>query len=72
DSANALRVPGWTRFDLGARYLFDLKGTLVTLRARVDNLADRNYWASVGGYTERGYLVAGAPRTFTVSGSVDF
>ncbi len=72
DSANSLRVPGWTRLDIGARYLTELQGRLVTLRARVDNVADRNYWSSVGGYTNAGYLVLGAPRTFVVSASVDF
>jgi iron complex outermembrane receptor protein len=41
----------------------------VTLRARVENAANRNYWASVG---STGYLVLSNPRTFTVSASVDF
>nr|WP_145552639.1 TonB-dependent receptor [Variovorax boronicumulans] len=72
DAANTLRVPGWTRLDVGARYLMDVQGRLVTLRARVDNLFDRNYWASSGGYPGSGYLVVGAPRTFNVSASVDF
>ena len=44
----------------------------VTLRARIDNVLDKNYWASAGGYPTFGYLVAGGPRTVTVSGSVDF
>ena len=44
----------------------------VTFRARVDNAFDRNYWASAGGYPGAGYLVLGAPRTFTVSATVDF
>ncbi len=72
DSLNAQRVPGWTRFDLGARYVTEVAGKLLTVRARIDNLANRNYWASVGGYPNNGYLVLGAPRTFTVSASVDF
>lgn len=72
DSANRLYVPGYTRFDLGARYFFDVGGTFVTLRTRLDNVANKNYWASVGGYTENGYLVVGAPRTLTLSASVDF
>lgn len=72
DGANTLKVPGWTRLDLGARYLFDMKGKPVTLRARVDNVTDRNYWASSGGFPGAGYLVVGAPRTFTLSASVDF
>ena len=72
DSANTLRVAGWARLDLGVRYLTEVQGKLLTLRARVDNVADRDYWASVGGYPGRGYLVQGAPRTFTLSASVDF
>lgn len=72
NSTNTLAVPSWTRLDIGARYFFDVQGKLLTLRARVDNVADKDYWASAGGYTEQGYLVVGAPRTFTLSASVDF
>lgn len=71
DSANTLKVPGWTRVDIGARYLTQIGGRVVTLRGRIDNVADRSYWASSGGYPDNGYLVLGAPRTFTLSASVD-
>ena len=72
DAANALEVPGWTRLDIGARYFMDVQGKLLTLRARIDNLTDRAYWASAGGYPGAGYLVVGAPRTVTLSASLDF
>jgi len=72
DADNTLRVPGWARIDAGARYTTAVQGRLLTVRARIDNLADRNYWASVGGYSGAGYLVLGAPRTLTVNASVDF
>ncbi|MBB1627824.1 TonB-dependent siderophore receptor [Achromobacter sp. UMC71] len=72
DDANTLKVPGWTRFDAGVRYLMDVDGHVVTLRARVENIANRNYWASVGGYPGNGYLVLGGPRTFSLSASMDF
>lgn len=72
DAANTLAVPGSTRLDIGARYLIDLKDQIVTLRARLDNATNRNHWASVGGYPGAGYLMVGAPRTLTVSASVDF
>lgn len=72
NAANTLRVPSWTRVDVGARYLMEVGGKLLTLNARVDNVANRNYWASVGGYGTNGYLVLGAPRTFTFSASMDF
>ena len=44
----------------------------VTLRARLDNVTGRDYWASAGGYPDQGYLVLGAPRTLSVSATVDF
>lgn len=72
NAANTQRVGGWGRLDLGARYITQMAGKLVTLRARVDNVADRNYWASVGGYPGSGYLVVGNPRTFSLSASVEF
>ncbi|WP_326535900.1 TonB-dependent receptor [Pseudorhodoferax sp.] len=72
NAANTLRVPGWTRVDVGARYLMEVQGRALTLRARVDNLFDRNYWASVGGSSGAGYLVVGGPRSFVLSASVDF
>ena len=51
---------------LGARYAFDIDSREFTLRARVDNVANHNYWASAGGYPGQGYLTVGAPRTFGV------
>ncbi len=72
DSANTLRVPGWARWDVGANYVTDIAGRLVTWRARVDNLTNRGYWSSVGGYPDNGYLVLGAPRTVSLSASVEF
>jgi iron complex outermembrane receptor protein len=72
DAANSQRVPSWTRVDLGASYASRVMDRDVSLRARVDNAFDRNYWASAGGYPGYGYLVLGAPRTFTLSATVDF
>ncbi len=72
DDLNTLEVPSWTRLDLGVRYLMEVSNRPVTLRARVDNVFNRDYWASVGGYPGYGYLSAGMPRTFSLSASVDF
>ena len=72
DSANTQEVPSWTTLGLGARYAMVVGGKDVTLRLRVDNVANRNYWASAGGYPGAGYLVLGDPRTFTLSGTVAF
>ena len=73
NAANTLKVKAWTRTDIGVRYLMDIgNDRLLTLRARVDNLFDKQYWASVGGYPGSNYLVQSNPRTFAVSASVDF
>jgi len=72
DAVNLQQLPSWTRLDLGASYLTRLGERDLTLRARVDNVTDRAYWASAGGYPGSGYLVMGAPRTVSVSATVDF
>jgi iron complex outermembrane receptor protein len=72
DAANTQKLPSWTRLDLGASYATRVADKDVTLRARIDNVANRSYWASAGGYPGYGYLVLGAPRTVSVSASVDF
>jgi iron complex outermembrane receptor protein len=72
DAANTQKLPSWTRLDLGATYATRVLDRDVTVRARVDNAFGRNDWASAGGYPGYGYLVLGAPRTFTVSATVDF
>jgi iron complex outermembrane receptor protein len=72
DGANTQEVPSWTRLDLGVSYAMKVAEHDVTWRARVDNVADKSYWASAGGYPNAGYLVVGAPRTFVVSGTVNF
>ena len=72
DLANTKQLPSWTRVDLGARYLTTIADHAVTFRARIDNVANRNYWASAGSAFNAGYLVLGAPRTFVLSGTVAF
>jgi iron complex outermembrane receptor protein len=72
DGANTQQLPSWTRLDLGASYMTRLMDRDVTLRARVDNVTDRAYWASAGGYPGYGYLVLGAPRTFGLTATVGF
>jgi iron complex outermembrane receptor protein len=72
DGRNTQQLPSWTRLDIGASYLTRFMDRDLTLRARIDNLTDRSYWASAGGYPGSGYLVLGAPRTVSVSATVDF
>ncbi len=72
NAANTLEVPGWTRFDAGLRYMTTMGDSVVTWRARVENIANRDYWSSVGGFPGSGYLVLGSPRTFSLTASVEF
>jgi iron complex outermembrane receptor protein len=69
DTGNTQVVPSWSRFDVGGRYAFDVAAHEITLRAAVNNVTNRNYWASAGGYPGQGYLTVGAPRTFVFSGT---
>ncbi|GGK04585.1 TonB-dependent receptor [Pseudomonas matsuisoli] len=71
-ASNDLRLPSWTRLDLGARYKVKLDDRDVTFRARLDNATGRDYWASTGGYPGANYMVLGAPRTLALSATVDF
>jgi iron complex outermembrane receptor protein len=72
DAANSQRLPSWNRLDLGANYNLRVMDRDLTLRARIENVADKNYWASAGGYPGYGYLVQGNPRSLAVSATVDF
>jgi iron complex outermembrane receptor protein len=73
DAANTQTLKAWTRLDVGARYLVDLgNNKALTVRGRIDNLLNKSYWASSGGFPGAGYMVVGAPRTLVVSGSIDF
>ena len=72
DAANTVELDSWTRLDAGVRYGFEAGGRPLTLRARVENLADEDQWVAVGGYPGANYLTLGAPRSFSVSLSVDF
>ncbi|MEH6664640.1 MAG: TonB-dependent siderophore receptor [Brevundimonas sp.] len=69
---NTVMLEDWTRFDAGVRYAFEAGGKPVTLRARVENVADEDHWVAVGGYPGANYLTLGAPRTLRLSLSTDF
>ena len=67
DSANLTRVPGWTVFDLGARYTMKAAGQPLTLRATLENAFDKRYWRQ-GEYA----AILGMPRTLVLSATVAF
>ena len=66
DAANILRMPGWTRLDLGARLRTHVAGKPVVLRASLENVSNKSYWVTAAGYT-----TTGAPRTLMLSAQVD-
>lgn len=72
DAANTIKVEASERFDLGARYSTYIGDTEVTLRARIENLLDDNYWAAVGGFPGSNYLMLSEPRTVKLSASFNF
>lgn len=71
NAANTLEIDGWTRLDLGARYVALVGERPLTLRAGIDNLANKRYWSSAF-ETFGTSLLQGQPRTFRLSASMDF
>ncbi|MCH8542148.1 MAG: TonB-dependent receptor [Alcanivorax sp.] len=73
DAANQQELDAWTRLDLGARYTLPVgEAAFLTLRGRVENVTNEDYWASAGGFPGAGYLTVGAPRTWLLSATLDF
>jgi iron complex outermembrane receptor protein len=73
DQDNSKQIDGWERFDLGARYAFKVDASEVTLRASVENVMDKRYWASAGASddSEPG-LTLSTPRTYLLSATLGF
>ena len=68
DPDNARRIPGWSRWDASARYTSTAWGRPLVLRASVNNLFGKDYWASGSG----AWLNQGQPRTVALSATLDF
>jgi iron complex outermembrane receptor protein len=58
DADNTLKLPDYTLVNAGVGYRLLASGHPVTLRASVENLANRRYWSNAG---------VGLPRTFALS-----
>ena len=73
DQSNVKEIDAWNRIDVGARYAFKVDDKHVTLRANVENVADKRYWSSAGASddSEPGLTLA-TPRTYLLSATVDF
>ena len=65
---NSVNIPGWTRFDAGARFEQVLSGKqLLTWRVGVDNLANRRAWKESPYQYEHVYLYPLTGRTWRAS-----
>jgi iron complex outermembrane receptor protein len=64
---NSVRIPGYGRLDLGARYVQRLDPATITWRAGIDNLLDRRAWRESPLQFGHVYLFPLAPRTLRVS-----
>ncbi|OLL31149.1 TonB-dependent receptor [Burkholderia sp. SRS-W-2-2016] len=67
NTTNTLRLPAWTRYDVGVRYGTKVLGKDVVLRANVENLFGSRYWLQ-----QETYLTTAAPRTVLLSAQFDF
>lgn len=71
NAANTLKIPEWTRLDLGARHVSTVGGNPMTLRFGIDNVTDERYWASAFDAFSAA-LLQGTPRTAKASVSISF
>lgn len=68
ENDNAQSLDGHTILGLGARYTTYINETPVTIRANIDNLTDKSYWAAAR-YND---LSIGEGRTMILSATIDF
>jgi len=71
-AANNFKTASWTRLDLGATYRTRVSGHNIVLRAAVDNVTDKRYWATVSSMAANGSLTQGRGRVFKLTMSADF
>lgn len=73
DQANSKSIDSSERFDVGARYAFKVDQKAITLRANIENVMDKRYWASAGASddSEPGLTLA-TPRTYLLSATIGF
>ncbi|KPB90524.1 TonB-dependent siderophore receptor [Pseudomonas syringae pv. maculicola] len=72
DRTGSVQVNDYALFNLGSRYSTKVGGYDTVLRLTVDNLFDKRYWRDAGEYLGDDYLFMGAPRTASLSASVNF
>jgi iron complex outermembrane receptor protein len=69
---DAVSVPGYNLFNLGARYTPGGDGGRVTLRLYADNITDKRYWKDTGANYGDTFIHLGAPTTVRLSAHYRF
>ena len=67
----SVRIPGWSRLDLHARWRVQAGATTLTFRAGLDNATDRRAWREAPYQFGHAYLFPIAPRTWRFSVQAD-
>ena len=68
---DTVRIPGWSRLDLAARWTMRTGAATLTWRAGLDNATDRRAWREAPYQFGHAYLFPVAPRTWRVSVQAD-
>lgn len=68
---NSVRIPSWTRFDIGLVHQHRVAGTALTWRAGIDNLTDKRAWRESPFQYGHAFLYPLAPRSFRLSLQAD-
>ena len=69
---DAVSVPGYNLFNLGARYTPGGEQGRVTFRIYADNIADKRYWSDTGASYGDTFIWLGAPTTVRLSAHYTF
>ncbi|MGA2250173.1 TonB-dependent siderophore receptor [Terracidiphilus sp.] len=69
---DAVSVPGYNLFNLGARYMPRGEDGHVTLRLYADNITDKRYWKDTGASYGDTFIHLGAPTTVRLSAHYTF
>ena len=69
---NAVSVPGYNLFSLGARYTPGGEQGRVTVRLYADNITDKRYWKDTGASYGDTFIHLGAPTTVRLSAHYTF
>lgn len=72
DKNNTLRLPAWTRVDVGVRAMQQLQGVALTWRLGVSNLFDKRAWREAPNNFGHIWLFPMEARKLTASAQIDF